>query len=113
MLETQEGLYSIRTNGFMQGYAQRLSPDGYFDTLGVLSHAQAIERLHAQGYEVVRYLPWEEATTLAQTRREQHRPAEPEKVTTALDIFCLIAEIMELRERRRLAQEIQDAVEEE
>jgi hypothetical protein len=112
-LTDKEGLYTIRTDGFMKGYAQQLSPDGYFNTLGLLSHEQVTSRLHAQGYEVVRYLPQEEASKLARMRREQHRPAEPKKTITGFDIFCIIAEIMELREQRRLRQELEDAVKEE
>jgi hypothetical protein len=114
-LTDKEALYTIRTIGHMNGYASQMREDGYCETLGMFSHGQAIERLHAQGYERVRYLSEEEFEALALRRREQNRPVESvsRKQVTAFDIFCLIAEIMELREQRRLMQELKDAGKEE
>jgi hypothetical protein len=97
----------------MNGYVSQIREDGYCETLGMLSHEQAVERLRAKGYETVRYLSEEEGAAEALRRRKQNRPAEHvhSKQVTALDIFCLIAEIMELRERKRLMQELKDAAE--
>jgi hypothetical protein len=105
----KEAIYTIRTDSFMNGYASHIGEDGYCETLGKLSHEQAVERLRAQGYEAVRYLPEKEAASEALRRREQHRPVEQPKPVTALDIFCMISEIMALREHVRLSQEIEDA----
>jgi len=107
-----EGLYTIRTDGFMNGYTQHLQENGCYDTLGKISHEQAVERLHAKGYETVRYLPMEEAQKVALARREQHRPAKPEpKGITGFELFCRIWEYLHQQEREQLAREFEQEVE--
>jgi hypothetical protein len=105
-----EVFYTVRDDNFMDGYAQVLSEDGHFDTLGKMTREQAEAHLRAKGYTTLHYLPPGESGKEAAMRREQHRKVEPKKPVTAFDIFCLIAEIMELRERRRLREEIDEAV---